>query len=147
MTDQAVELIAVTPCGPIYQTNLFWDCECPDYYIHPRGEDYCSLCDSEREDQPDSIVSEVLEQLDLSPAVRERLRAEGADRRTHSWGDNPMVQPARDRVATAFLQIGSYNDKTRGPVLEGDADLYLDEKGQVWARTPWVATDLPSITT
>lgn len=41
-------------------TEKYWDCNCTRDYIKPASQDYCWHCDSHREDQPDSIVSEVL---------------------------------------------------------------------------------------
>ena len=43
-----------------YTTSLFWDCECEEEYIQPAFQDYCLLCGSSREDQPDARVDEVL---------------------------------------------------------------------------------------
>jgi hypothetical protein len=40
-------------------TELYWDCECKDYYIHPRSCNRCSICKATRGDQPDSRVNEV----------------------------------------------------------------------------------------
>ena len=40
-------------------TDLYWDCECEDSYIHPRSEEICGSCGTKREDGPDSHVSEV----------------------------------------------------------------------------------------
>ena len=45
--------------GTIETTEDYWDCECPNNYIHPRSDEYCSRCDAREEDQPDSRVSEV----------------------------------------------------------------------------------------
>jgi len=40
-------------------TDLYWDCECKENYIHKKEEFYCILCDSYASDQPDSRVNEV----------------------------------------------------------------------------------------
>jgi len=42
-----------------YTTDEYWDCE--HNYIHPKGVARCLVCGAEAEDQPDSIVAEVLE--------------------------------------------------------------------------------------
>jgi hypothetical protein len=42
-------------------THLFWDCECVDNFHHTKSEEKCDECGCFPEDQPDSIVSEVLE--------------------------------------------------------------------------------------
>lgn len=42
-------------------TSEYWDCECDTDYIHPSPQDKCEICDTTREEQPDSRVNEVLE--------------------------------------------------------------------------------------
>ena len=38
----------------------YWDCECKEDYINKKSEkSHCGWCDTNMEDQPDSIVSEV----------------------------------------------------------------------------------------
>ena len=37
----------------------FWDCECEHDYIHPKSEQYCSICDSWEDEQPDSRENEL----------------------------------------------------------------------------------------
>ena len=44
----------------ILTTDLFWDCECDDHYIHPHAVTECAFCDAERDSSPDSILSEVI---------------------------------------------------------------------------------------
>jgi len=46
---------------PPKRTNLYWDCECPERYIHSILEKKCYECLAVREDQPDSIASEVVD--------------------------------------------------------------------------------------
>ena len=41
-------------------TNLYWDCECVDNYIHPKEKDYCDKCNTSRDEQPDSLKNEVI---------------------------------------------------------------------------------------
>lgn len=41
-------------------TEQYWDCECKTNYIHPKIEHECRLCRVHSDEQPDSIVSEVL---------------------------------------------------------------------------------------
>lgn len=52
-------------CGAeaLMLTDLFWDCECPENYIHPAFEDECSQCGALQENQPDSRMSEVIDML------------------------------------------------------------------------------------
>ena len=40
-------------------TPQYWDCECRNLYIHGRTEFACRRCGAERDEQPDSHVSEV----------------------------------------------------------------------------------------
>lgn len=46
--------------GGLELTNEYWDCECKINFIHPRSENFCMKCKTERIDQPDSSVTEVL---------------------------------------------------------------------------------------
>lgn len=41
-------------------TTEYWDCECFGNYIHPKSESSCPICGTTAEDQPDSIIREVL---------------------------------------------------------------------------------------
>ena len=45
--------------GEVETTDLYWDCECKENYIHKKDEFYCFLCDNYASDQPDSRVNEV----------------------------------------------------------------------------------------
>lgn len=41
-------------------TDDYWDCECKEDYINKKSEkSHCGWCDTNMEDQPDSIVSEM----------------------------------------------------------------------------------------
>lgn len=43
-----------------FTLNLnYWDCECPDNFIHPITNEICSICNSFREDQPNSRENEI----------------------------------------------------------------------------------------
>jgi len=44
----------------VITTPTHWDCECKENYIHPKTLDYCPKCDVYQDDQPDSILIEVL---------------------------------------------------------------------------------------
>lgn len=37
----------------------YWDCECSNYYIHPKSCDRCKFCGQFAEDSPDSHSVEV----------------------------------------------------------------------------------------
>ena len=40
----------------------FWDCECPENYIHLKEDSlHCEYCDSHEDDQPDSMIDEALD--------------------------------------------------------------------------------------
>ena len=52
--------MATEACGDITTTDLWWDCECRDDYIHPKTVAYCPDCGAYADDQPDSRVEEVL---------------------------------------------------------------------------------------
>ena len=57
----------------------YWDCECEHNYIHPRDKDECKVCGSPWEEQPESRVNEVYEQLFLDdrPLTDETLKELG----------------------------------------------------------------------
>jgi hypothetical protein len=44
----------------IRTTKHYWDCECERDYIHPKSEPTCVGCGARPEDQPDSIIAEVV---------------------------------------------------------------------------------------
>lgn len=45
-------------------TDLYWDCDCTNSYIHKKSEmTYCALCDAEEKDSPDSMYNEVEKML------------------------------------------------------------------------------------
>jgi hypothetical protein len=37
----------------------YWDCECDAYYIHPKAQTACALCETRADEQPDSLAGEV----------------------------------------------------------------------------------------
>ena len=65
----------------IITTPDYWDCECENNYIHPRKHDECKVCGSIEEEQPESRLSEVYEQLfiDNRPLTNEILEELGFD--------------------------------------------------------------------
>jgi hypothetical protein len=44
----------------VITTPIHWDCECKYNYIHPKTLHHCPKCDVFQDDQPDSILSEVV---------------------------------------------------------------------------------------
>ena len=47
--------------GDIILTNQYWDCECERNFIHPVEIVMCPVCGSDKDDQPDSRINEVLQ--------------------------------------------------------------------------------------
>jgi hypothetical protein len=47
--------------GDIILTSQYWDCECENNFIHPVECAICPVCNSEKDDQPDSRVNEFFE--------------------------------------------------------------------------------------
>lgn len=39
-------------------TDLFWDCECKEHYVHPKTQKICLRCFTNCDDQPDSRTDE-----------------------------------------------------------------------------------------
>ena len=60
-------------------TDKYWDCECEKDYIHPKSQNVCAICGCNKEDQPDSIISEVEALNNSRPewTAEEILRREG----------------------------------------------------------------------
>jgi len=44
----------------VVTTDVFWDCDCDDDYIHDRGQTECEKCGANRDFAPDSIIDEVI---------------------------------------------------------------------------------------
>lgn len=44
-------------------TSTHWDCECEKDYINNRKHNYCCFCRTERDEQPDSRIEEVVRML------------------------------------------------------------------------------------
>ena len=44
----------------IKTTEKYWDCECNNNFIHPKTQIRCDICGAMAEEQPDSMVNEVL---------------------------------------------------------------------------------------
>ena len=48
----------------------FWNCKCTSYYIHAKCiNEYCITCNTLKEDQPDSISSEILQGIEGNTAL------------------------------------------------------------------------------
>lgn len=41
-------------------TEKCWDCECKDNFIHPKAQVKCNICGAVAEEQPDSMINEVV---------------------------------------------------------------------------------------
>ena len=44
----------------IIKVDEFWDCNCDDDHIHRKIEPECLVCHAVRDDQPDSLLDEIL---------------------------------------------------------------------------------------
>jgi len=56
----------------IQTTQLFWDCECNERYIHHFTDDACNNCGCERNESPDSRLNEIGIEDILHPHTPER---------------------------------------------------------------------------
>ena len=45
----------------IITTSMFWNCQCPDNFIHSKNQTRCERCGAEAKDRPDSRIDEVLQ--------------------------------------------------------------------------------------
>jgi len=45
--------------GDLTLASEYWDCECEQYYIHPKSVKHCPLCGEYQEDMPNSRACEV----------------------------------------------------------------------------------------
>lgn len=51
-----------TKINEIETTEKYWDCECENNFIRPKTQTQCNVCGAIAEEQPDSIINEVLMQ-------------------------------------------------------------------------------------
>lgn len=40
-------------------SDLYWDCNCLNRYIHSNEVEYCEVCGAHRDEQPASVIEEV----------------------------------------------------------------------------------------
>jgi len=59
----------------IETTENYWDCECRHNYIHPAAVTECVICKAVREEQPDSMISEVRVMIEGVDVSSERIKA------------------------------------------------------------------------
>lgn len=99
-------------------TNLFWDCECPDKYIHHAGIVMCLKCGATQEEQPNSHRLEVLKWLGIEPDMSIKFHGEETskglflsffngrnfpDQQMEDWGfPGPVLGPLK-YVQTTYL--------------------------------------------
>ena len=63
--------------GKLHTTIFFWDCECPDNYINSHYILSCQICGAQKDDQPDSRLSELgVDQLATINYRAERFQEE-----------------------------------------------------------------------
>jgi len=119
-------------------TSLFWDCECEENYIHPKDDALCPRCNTYRDDQPDSMVSEVA-RMDPPEAIKIRLLAELECEGKKIQTAGCMIAPPDGyaKYATALINIGGDNH-----ILMEEADVAIGKKGDVWLKTPWLADQI-----
>lgn len=43
----------------------FWDCECEENFIHQKSVPICDICNSHQEEQPDSRLEEIEEEIEM----------------------------------------------------------------------------------
>lgn len=55
------------PSKTFATSQLFWDCECDEHYIHPASEAECYACMARRDESPDSRVDEIQRYSDELP--------------------------------------------------------------------------------
>ncbi|MEA3350953.1 MAG: hypothetical protein U9Q82_10055 [Chloroflexota bacterium] len=50
-----------------YTTTMFWECECVTRFIHPRGQNQCSICGAVANESPDARPDEIVVHEDEFP--------------------------------------------------------------------------------
>lgn len=66
--DNLIEVhVGKLPSKTFATSQLFWDCECDEHYIHPASEAECYACMARRDESPDSRVDEIQRYSDELP--------------------------------------------------------------------------------
>ena len=109
------------PDEPLITTELFWDCECGEKFIHFRTSPVCDDCLCKMEDQPSSRISEVLAGgLSLcacakdarTDGVRADLARELASRVWHGAVSDRMLEERIQENETPFgIQLDDLGDE------------------------------------
>lgn len=53
------KLRPVAPESPLLTNSHFWNCTCPERFVHSKLASFCLVCGCCQHEQPDSLVSEV----------------------------------------------------------------------------------------
>jgi hypothetical protein len=69
--------------GSVITVQGFWDCACDDNYIHRSRLDECPICGCLQEEQPDSMLDEIL--IHFSDKLDEDERAEMVEFLMRKW--------------------------------------------------------------
>lgn len=46
----------------------FWNCKCPQTFVHREAVSYCPVCETDSDGRPNSTVAEVVDQLGIPEA-------------------------------------------------------------------------------
>lgn len=115
-------------------TEKYWDCECKEKYIHPATKNVCPICGCEKDDQPDSIISEVVAELE---AQNKRLFVEElCDMFPNGWSHEDALityyttrdDKQSDSGHDLIYYIRDEATKTNGILKEKDGNYILRSK-------------------
>ena len=62
--DIASKLRAVAPESPLLTDTNFWNCACPERFVQSKLATFCLVCGCCQHEQPDSLISEIMTQVD-----------------------------------------------------------------------------------
>ena len=92
-------------------TDLYWDCDCMDDYIHHRSIKYCPECKARRDDQPSARRDEVIAKYGLSESRLEVLEQKADIERTK----------IKNRIVHLAVAIGAIDAQYKSIQMAGQA--------------------------
>lgn len=117
--------------GGVKLTDEYWDCECEKNFIHPRSEDVCTVCEAQRENQPNSHVTEVLahgfiikEQEQTTMDIKElALEWIKNNIKENEWLEDEWVSLTDEYDLNVYIDDDGKKRATIFPVIDGETNL------------------------
>ncbi len=118
--------------GDIELTTEYWDCECEKNYIHLRSEESCPVCQALQEDQPNSHVSEVLQNEFVIPkqgseTTARKLALEWIKNNVKEgeWLEDEWTSLTNEFDLNVYLDDDGNKRATIFPVIDGETNLEI----------------------